>query len=812
MRISFENKAEQLDYELGYLIDHSKDRQFTGFLYQMRGELCCQPEKHESIRKRVISNYDVYVNNMASKGKPVESYYFRAIYKGVDTPVILSETVSEPHPVEKKPVEITSEFDNLAAFMPQEKSRPLPEHVDGAAEEKIPEIVSDPVVNRQPVSEQQPAPSPQPVSEPQPAFAPQPAYQQPAVNSPEFHAKAQPPKAEYAVGAIVMSILGAVFLLTGLVYFAVNYLGTFMQGMLMYLAFIGVLLVSEFVIRKLIVKLSSVFTAIGLSGLFLATVVNYRSLNNLSLPVTAFILGLCAVLVCLFGYYRKSRLYSAIGFFAAFASSAAIGSDSTPVQYLVITIGTLLISCLWMIFPVEKQYNFADTFMIVAEFIYFLIGTGFRIDCDDDMTVRICKFVFLICSWIVTQFIYFHTARRNPLDENSGTGTSIPNRVIMCIFACFYTSYATAGVLLSKLDPNMIILSIILLYVGFIVPSAFFALKLYNSRNRAWITFWILMNITGLTAVFASENGYIIAAVIVAHSIVSRYICSRLSFDYTLKITDLLIQIVMGIVLVFSSQMFAPEDGSMAIEMYVVCAVLSAAFVIGLFFASGYKDIVQVIGVFSVTVGIINVFLPDSLKAACGMGLILLFTCLINSVERLKPDKNTMFNWFALVMESLFLIMAATDNTSFALEDCLIYIISMLFGLSFTILMLNKDYGMPFNGKYIAVPGYLTVAFIISPLNKDFLLSILLMTVAVGSVIFGFVLKEKAIRVYGLVLSIIVCAKIAFIDFVTLDDAKAKTVMYIMVGAFALLIGTIYMVLESRENKAVAKKTEQGAS
>ena len=75
-----------------------------------------------------------------------------------------------------------------------------------------------------------------------------------------------------------------------------------------------------------------------------------------------------------------------------------------------------------------------------------------------------------------------------------------------------------------------------------------------------------------------------------------------------------------------------------------------------------------------------------------------------------------------------------------------------------------------------------------------------------------FLHKEKAIRVYGLVLSIIVCAKIAFIDFVTLDDAKAKTVMYIMVGAFALLIGTIYMVLESRENKAVAKKTEQGAS
>jgi hypothetical protein len=40
----------------------------------------------------------------------------------------------------------------------------------------------------------------------------------------------------------------------------------------------------------------------------------------------------------------------------------------------------------------------------------------------------------------------------------------------------------------------------------------------------------------------------------------------------------------------------------------------------------------------------------------------------------------------------------------------------------------------------------------------------------------------------------------------------SKTIMYIIVGAFALLIGTIYMVLESRESKASLKKQEQGAS
>ncbi len=775
MKLSFENEAEQLDYELGYLIDHSKDRKFTGYLYQLRGELCCNPELSQSIRSKAISTYDVYVKNMNSLGKPVEQFYYRAIYKGMDTPVIVS---AEP------------------AY------EPVSEPVMNYVQETVSEPVPEPEVNPEPEIIQEPVTDPEPVINPQPIFYNEPAY----IPHPNFHGKAQAPKAEYAVGAIVMSVLGAVFLLTGLVYFAVNFLDTFMQGMLMYLICIGVLAVSELVIRKLIVKLSAVFSAIGISGLFLTTVVNYRALDNISLPVCAFILGVCAVLVCLFGYYRKSRLYSAIGFFAAFASSAAIGSDSTPAQYLVITIGTLLISCMWMVFPVERQYKLADSFMIVAEILYFMIGAGFRIDHDNDLTIKICKFVFVIGSWIVTQIIYYNNARRNHLDENSGTGTSVANRVIMCVAAFIYMIYLCGGVLFSDLDDMTVLISGILIYLGCVVPSAIFALRMYGYGNRSWFTFYLVLNITGLFGIFAAQNGFVLAIVIALHALAGRILTSRMPDDYALGITDLLIQIYMAFLLVFTSQFFEPSEGEFGLEMYFVCAVMVAAFAAGIFFSSGYKVIVRIIAAFAITIGLITVFIPEALRATCGMGLILAFTCLINHLKK-QDDKERLFNWFAIVMELIFLIMAAADNNSYELQDGLIYIIGLLFGLCFTILMLSKDYEMPFSEKYIVIPVYLTVAFIISPLNKAFLLSIILMAVAVASVIFGFALKEKAIRVYGLVLSIAVCAKIAFIDFVTLDDVKSKTVMYIMVGAFALLIGTIYMVLESRENKALQNKT-----
>ena len=821
MKLTFENEEEQLDYELGYLIDHSKDRKFTGYLYQLRGELCCNPEKARDLRKKALSNYDVYVSNMASLGKKVEPYYYGAIYKNMDSPVIKQKSEVEPQPAETSvPEPIAFEPQPAVAPSPVVETQPvlepepvvksepefamksdfdnMPESVQQPAFEQQPQFVQQPVFNQQPVYTQQPVYNPQP----QPAFIPQPQPQ------PSYFTKPAAPKAEYAVGAIVMSVLGAVFLLTGLVYFAVNFLDTFMQGMLMYLVCFGVLFVSEFVIRKLVEKLSSVFTAIGISGLFLATVVNYRSLENMSLPAAAFVLALCAVMVCLFGYFRKSRLYSAIGFFAAFASSAAIGSESTPAQYLVITLGTLLISCMWMIFPVEKQYKLADTFMIGAEFIYFMFGAGFYIISDNSLTVRICKFVFVLCSWFVMQFIYFGTARRKENEYFPETGIQTANKVIMIAAACVYIFYSTLGVIMADFEPGMYIVAGIVLYLGFVIPSAIFAFRLYKAGNSDWVVYFILLNITGIFGSFAAKSGYVTATVIAVHAIIGRLLSAKDPEDNALKVVDLIVQIFMGFMLVFSYQFFGPSEDETAIEVYFAAAIMIISFAAGLFVSSGYRYFVQIISVFAITIGVITVYLPDALKAACGMGLILMFTCLINSLDKLKPTNDRAYNWFAIVMEILFLHLTAIENNSFVLQDGLIYMIALMLGLCFTILMLNKDYGMPFNGKYIIISAYLTWGFVISPLNKDFLLSIILMAVAVASVVFGFILKEKAIRVYGLVLSIVVCAKIAFIDFVTLDDVKSKTVMYIIVGAFALLIGTIYMVLESRETKAAVKKSE----
>jgi uncharacterized membrane protein len=171
-------------------------------------------------------------------------------------------------------------------------------------------------------------------------------------------------------------------------------------------------------------------------------------------------------------------------------------------------------------------------------------------------------------------------------------------------------------------------------------------------------------------------------------------------------------------------------------------------------------------------------------------------------VGTLKGKGYKVYNYFMLVLEILLLITSSHMDLSG--ENLMIFCISAIFGLAFVILMMNKEYGIFFAGYYIAIPVYLTLVAILLPIENGFVMSIILMTIAVISVIIGFALREKAIRIYGLVLSILICVKIAVVDLVSFGSTKSKILMYILVGALALVIGCIYMVLESRENKKTA--------
>ncbi|MCR5618774.1 MAG: hypothetical protein K6F65_01625 [Lachnospiraceae bacterium] len=773
MKLTFYNEVIQFDYELATLMKSSEDPMFTSYLGEIKNDIQTNPGRTPEYRQQVINNYCLYADKMNNLGCPVERFFFKAVYGEMEAPEIKNTIFANPAP----------------AAVPQPEAS---EQAEASAVQ--PEVTAQPEVSVQPKNE---APV-QPVSQPA-AFDPYTGKTliqavQPAKTASSDVSK----KTEFAVGAIVMSIIGSVFLLTGLVYFSINFLDSFAQGMVMYLVCAIILCVSEFVIRKLVPRLSAVFTAIGLSGVFLTTVVNYKSLENLNLPVAAVILGICAVLVCIFGYIRKSQLYSIIGFLAAFISSIAIASRVSPTEYIVITLCTLIISSLWLIFPVEKYNASITPVMLFAEMIYMMVCAFTPINCASDLTVKVLRLIFVICSLIVINFIYFMHAKRSKSGSIANDVIDVFNYIIYSVAVLFFAGACSMSpkTLPGFSEAEVIVVEIILYLIAVIIEGVF-AFLLRERKDRHFYLFYIGTQVTGLILLLSVDFYLVKAVLLICHCLLSRYMTRFENDKRVYKITDLVLQVfVMFYAIGISSDTYhEPID-------YVGYVLLIIGLVACIFIGTGFLNIIQIFSVFAITFVLFKFvnFLPDGLGEVIGIGVILLFTYLINSIPRIKGRHNYVFNWFAFIWSMILLIPASRTGDS--IEDVLIFSIGAVFGLTLIILLMNKEYRMPFRGKYIMIPAYLTFISFLVPLEKGFILSIILMAIALISVIIGFALKEKSIRIYGLILSIVICAKIALIDFISIGDVMAKTIMYIFVGALALAIGCIYMVLESRESKA----------
>ena len=78
--------------------------------------------------------------------------------------------------------------------------------------------------------------------------------------------------------------------------------------------------------------------------------------------------------------------------------------------------------------------------------------------------------------------------------------------------------------------------------------------------------------------------------------------------------------------------------------------------------------------------------------------------------------------------------------------------------------------------------------------------SILLMLNALICVGMGFYIRDKALRIYGLVLSLLVCGKLVLYDFAG-SNALQRMIVFFIVGLIALAIASIYMILEKNMQK-----------
>ena len=89
--------------------------------------------------------------------------------------------------------------------------------------------------------------------------------------------------AEFMVGTAILGVVGGAFVLIGLVMLGMHFMNGFAKGMCIYAGVLALLLVSELILYKRWNKLATVFSSIGIGGLYISTLVNYLGLENFNL-------------------------------------------------------------------------------------------------------------------------------------------------------------------------------------------------------------------------------------------------------------------------------------------------------------------------------------------------------------------------------------------------------------------------------------------------------------------------------------------------------------------------------------------------
>ncbi len=786
MKLTFDNGKEQLQYEIRQLKGISKDAQFGEYLDSIVYALEAPGADPGELRRQVIWNYRIYAQRMSESGQSAEPMYLRAIYGDMEAPEVREVTpvpqpatgpaqpfvqsapVAQPVPVVQPAPQNTAAPQPVSA--PRQAGYPSPEYV--TATQYRPQNPGTPP-QASAIPQMQPQPIPQPQYAPQASFAPQPqaaAYRGTAPGKPH--------NVEFAVGGIVLSIIGAVLVLAAGMMLAIHFLSSLAQGILLFAVCIGVTALSETLIRPRLPKLASVLTAIGISGLYLSTVVNYTSMHNFGLGVTLFLLMAVMALTCFFGFVRKSFLYQIIGFLASYiAVSVITGEVSISEFYLVMGL-TLLGNLLWVVFPARKEDAAFGCVMIAANTLFMLEFSLRNLFTEPDPLLRAdARMYFVFASWVVLQIIYCL--------RGNGKGSLVSNIFYLCAAGLY-------GIRLMALlqfagYPGPLANGLIVL-AGLAFPAAFLLVYLMIRREERWPYAYGALLIVSVFGLAGTQNDFVLVFGLTSLIVLSRILTRRKDEMLSMKIVDLILNCILFVLLL---------DTDLLKEIWWVRLVLLAAALFSLALPSGFTTVLQGLLTFGIIENICG-YAPSELKLPISMGLLCVALWVFNNIRSLRTRKVMVLNWISFVAEILFLIeMALHDKKG---KEGLVLLICGIFGLVYACMIMMKQFGFPFAGNTIVIAVYLAYVVLLLPWPSKAAASGALMAIALVSVVLGAIRKQRHVRIYGLVLSLLVCLKLVLYDFFD-SDALEKTLLYFVVGILALIISTVYFILERKLTK-----------
>ncbi|MDR2546415.1 MAG: DUF2339 domain-containing protein [Lachnospiraceae bacterium] len=606
----------------------------------------------------------------------------------------------------------------------------------------------------------------------------------PAAVIPPAKDKSSPGNAEYAIGAIVLCVLGSLFLLSAFITFGVYVLEGLWQGLFLYLVSFALIALSEFLVKKWIPKFAHAITGLGIGALYASTVINYSYLETfnsiVSLSVTIAITGFAIWL----GKRQDSIVFRLVSIFGGYVSFLLIAGYQSNSDYLIAIAMIMIVNAVG-IFLAEQKYQtaiectllcvntvFIITFSLIARrfgiFLPFIIW-GMILNLAFICLIRwrqektkVTMILFAVCLGVLGGFIlalsdslFDYPAVLVPTIDSFLTVFSPfvlvgavaywlnKDNASRTILYCFMMIFTMIWTLLTPLETIQSVAYLVL----FIISLCF--KRFEHEGIRLIMTIIIgsgLLTIFVLPEPFGTWMGWAYFAVLLVQiPLIRRW---RLVYQYATT---------WFVVLFVAAKMTAihHKDWFRHYELPVAAAVL-----------------LLLIPVFHYLVA--RKLAEQEGKKARGM--------------------SKAYNISVMIAILIVSLMAVQSLSQWAIT------LTALVGAVAIIVILSETYFLAFAKKYLLLAIYLPFMMLFVRFPSPIIINTILMVIAMVSVAAGFRFRDKSLRICGLTLTIFVCAKIAIYDYRFALQVE-RMIVFMVVGAIALFISLLYIYVEKKSTQ-----------
>ena len=571
---------------------------------------------------------------------------------------------------------------------------------------------------------------------------------------------------EVKVGAGILSVVGALFVMAAL-YFGSMYLDKYWMVIAMFATGGLIVLVSELLIERRLKFFGKIITGLGFGVLYYAAIFAYLSIKLYDFYITLAVLGGIAFLNFLIARLRKSPFLEIVCSLGSVVPLVVYDANINNITFAYLMGFVLAVNFVLFIMPYRKGFSISK---VIRLFVVFgaLVYANY-------MYYWLVDYTWFGFGVVLSVFVMFTCYLFNTQD--------------ICV--------ETFALILIGLSSTMIC-DIIDWYVlaGFAAVCVFMFLCLIAKKQR-WSPVSVLL-------LFALLFVYVTCG---ASPAVTVYLNA-----------DFAALIVLSVLVI--SKLCAFSKDFVATDAVVTFFALLA----GVFFKDNYLSFVIMF------VGFLGVLMCSKLKLYHEFLYTIMMSCFLwyHGFSYLTVP-IIMATWFILVL--LFNLIPAMRvkgilvyNIFFLIANtCLILWVPMLryrgieeiivvssvafISILICLCVFRKKFKLDTKARYIIMAAVLTYLGFFMKIDPLWI-SISLMAVAFVTIAIGCIANRFEARIYGLVLSLAVCVKVAWIDYADESNFK-RMIVFLVVGLIAIAISFVYLILESREQKQLKALKEK---